>query len=247
VWILVPALTFATLTLLRVRGTPATLLLLMAVCPGVPLLLASTRTVSGSMRTALLALVITATTEPILLPYWTRLISLALPVDLTVQPIEVFRVLAPTVFLPIALGFGLRALWPKGVNPTLRVCDAFYAVGVVTSLVLVVWKGAPLLPKVPIEAFIATVIITLGDALIGAWAGGPHADDRKAVALAAALGNPALALAVVESSFPGFQAAALVAVYLIVRAVVLVPFEGLLWMRERRKRRSLASAAPLSS
>lgn len=247
VWVLVPALTFVVLALLGVRGTPATLLLLMSVCPGVPLLLASTRTVSGSMRTALLALVVTATTEPILLPFWTRLISRALPVDLRVDAAEVLNVLIPTVFLPIALGFAIRAKWPGVVTPMVRVCDTVYMVGTAASVAIVLWKGAPLLPRVPIEAFIAAVLITLGDGVIGAWAGGSDPNDRKAVALAAALGNPALALAVIQSSYPGFQAAALMAVYLIVRALVIAPFEGVLWFKERRKAKSTEAASPASS
>jgi hypothetical protein len=37
------------------------------VCPGVPMLLGTTRTVRGAMATAFLALVITAATEPLMM------------------------------------------------------------------------------------------------------------------------------------------------------------------------------------
>lgn len=234
VWILVPLLTALAVVLFQVRGTSATLLLLMAVCPGIPVLLASTRAVRGSMKTALLALVLTATTEPLLIPYWTRLISLFLPVDLRVRPGQILSVLVPTVFVPIVLGFAVRAVWPRVVGLLVRVSDVVYLVGVTASAAVVLWKGTPLLPRVPPAAFGAAIVITLGDAVVGYWAGGPRTEDRKAVSLAAALGNPALALAVVEASFPGFQAAALVSVYLLVRALALVPVE--LWFKHRQDR-----------
>ena len=235
VWVLVPVLTFTVLAVTGVTGTAATLLLLMSVCPGLPLMLASTRTVRGSMRTALLALVLTTMTEPFLLPIWTSLISRVLPVDLGISMEEVLSVLVPTVFIPIALGFFLRAAWPKVAPPLIKFADVLYIVGTAASAGIALWQGALLLPTVPLEAFVATVIITLGDFAIGAWAGSPNPDDRKAVGFAAALGNPALALVVVQSAYSGERAGVLVSIYLIVRAMVLMPLEVLLlWFRERQ-------------
>jgi len=100
-------------------------------------------------------------------------------------------------------------------------------------------QGAPLLRLVPLRAYAAAIIITIGDALIGFWVARPDPEDQKAVALATALGNPALALAVVETSYPDHTASALVAVYLIIRGVAITPFEWWLkgWRGAKREQR----------
>jgi predicted Na+-dependent transporter len=238
IWVAIPLFTALVILILRVRGQSATLLLLMSVCPGIPLLLASARNVRGRMATAFAALVLMAATEPIMIPFWTRMLTRFLPVDLTVQPKHILDVLLPTVFLPIALGFLARDL-SVGTGILGRISDLVYVVGIVASIVAILYQGLPILPQVPIRAMIAVFVITVGDAMLGYWAGGPHLEDRKAVATAAALGNPALALAVVEASYPEFQAVVLVAVYLLIRGIVMLPVEQVLkkwsrWIGEAR-------------
>lgn len=235
VWILVPFLNITIMLTLGVTGTAATILLLMSVCPGLPLLLSATRSARGSMRTALLALVLTTMTEPFLMPLWTRFISRFSPLDLGITMEEVLFVLVPTVFLPIALGFFLRAAWPKVVPRLIKIADVLYIVGTAACTVIMISQGALVLPRVPIEAVVATLLITLADFVIGAWAGSPHSDDRKALGFAAALSNPALALVVVQSVYPSYRASVFVSIFLLLRAVVLVPIEVLLWLRARQR------------
>jgi bile acid:Na+ symporter, BASS family len=237
VWILVPVFTLVVVELLAVRGMSATMLLLMAVCPGLPLLVASTRTVRGSMATAMLALLLTAATEPLLIPQWTRILSAFHPsVDVRVQPHHVIAVLAPTVFLPIVLGFALRALWPRAVAALARASDVIYLVSLPIKVVVALEQGAPLLLHIPWQSYVAAMIISVGDALIGYWVGRPDVRDQKALALATALGNPALAIAVIEVGYPDETATTLVAAYLIVRAIAITPFEW--WLKRLVDRRA---------
>ena len=232
VWVAVPAVTMLVVVGLRIEGVGAATLLLMAGCPGIPLLLGTTRKVQGAMRTAFVALVLTAATEPLLIPYWTRIVSGVLPVDLAVQPRHILQVLVPTIFLPIALAFALRLLAAQAVDTLARISDWVYAVGVIGCGTAILIEAAPVLLQVPPRTFLGAMIITLLDAVIGYWAGWPDQDDQKAVALAASLGNPALALAVAEASYPEHRAGPLVAGYLLVRAVAIAPFEW--WMKRTR-------------
>jgi bile acid:Na+ symporter, BASS family len=242
IWLAVPLLTIAAVALFRVTGLSATILLLMAGCPGIPVLLKVTGTVRGSMATAFVALLLTAATEPLLIPYWTRLLSTVFPVDLGVQPIHILRVLVPTIFLPIGLGFAVRAVSPRVAERVARTADWVYAVGIVGCVSFMLFAAAPLLPSIPTEAFVAAFFISVGDAIIGFVAGWPDREDQKAISLATALGNPALALAVVEVSYPDHRAAPIVSVYLVVRTVALAPVEW--WMgRDREARRSVARRA----
>jgi bile acid:Na+ symporter, BASS family len=228
VWLAVPAWTVLVVAAFRLEGPGAATLLLMAGCPGVPLLLASTRTVRGAMNTAFVALVLTAATEPLLIPQWTRVVSRILPFDLTVEPRHILQVLVPTIFVPIALGFVVRTISARLAGVLARVSDWVYLVGIVGCVLFLVAGSLPLIARIPLWTLVAAVIITVGDAIIGYWAGWPDRDDQKAIALAAALGNPALALAVVEVSYPDHRAGPVVALYLLIRGVTLVPVEWLL-------------------
>src|SRR5262249_2465966 len=105
IWIAIPLFTALVVFGLGLVGTTAALLLLMSVCPGLPNLLTWARIARSSITTAFVALLVTSATEPFMIPYWTRLLSKFLPMDLTVQPSDVLQVLVPAVFLPIGLGF----------------------------------------------------------------------------------------------------------------------------------------------
>ena len=231
VWIGVPVITGLVILAVGATGRSAALILLMSVCPGVPILLGTTRTVRGAMATAFLALVLTAATEPLMIPFWTRLMSRYLPLDLSVQPHHVLDVLLPMVFFPIALGFIIRDASDRVTTVLIRASNIVYSIGAIACVVGIAWKGLPLLTEVPIPAILAAMIITVCDVILGFWAGKPKMEDRKAVALAAALGNPALAIAVVEASYPELRASAYVSVYLVIRGTAMVPVE--FWLKRQ--------------
>jgi BASS family bile acid:Na+ symporter len=237
VWIAVPVLTTLVVLGLRVEGVSATVMLLMAGCPGIPLLLASTSTVKGAMSTAFVALVLTAATEPLLIPQWTRILSRFLPVDLTVQPIHILQVLVPTIFVPIVVGFVVRAfVSPRRSEALARLADCVYLIGIVGCILNSGVGAFPIASRIPLWSIFAAVLITVGDAVIGYWAGWPDHEDQKAIALAAALGNPALALAVAEVSYPDHRAAPLVAAYLVFHGAAILPVEW--WLKRAAARRS---------
>src|SRR5690606_27459573 len=101
--------------------------------------------------------------------------------------------------------------------------------------------GAPILLQVPPRVLVAVLVMALGAAAMGDWAGAPRPEERRATGVAAALGNPGLVLAIVAASRPGFRAAAFVAAYLLARKLALLPYER--WAR----RREAASARPVTT
>lgn len=229
VWIGIPLFTILVIYLLGVVGTPEIILLLMSVCPGTPALLSFVRLARSSIATAFVALFLTTLTEPFLIPYWTRLLSSFHDLDLTIQPRQVLYVLLPTVFLPILLGFFLNKVSIKKATALASVSDYIDLVGTGASVVVILSLGFPLLRGVPWEAFAAVLIITAGDAALGFWAARPNLAEQKAIAAAAALGNPALALVVVEVIYHELQAIVLVSIYVAVRAVAILPLVW--WLR----------------
>jgi len=107
-------------------------------------------------------------------------------------------------------------------------------IGTGASVVVILAEGLPVLRAVPPAAIAAILIITAGDAAFGFWAARPNLAEQKAMAAAAALGNPALALVVVEVIYHEMKAAVLVSVYVAIRAVAIVPL--IWWLRQLRTR-----------
>lgn len=229
VWLVIPLFTVLVIYALGVEGINATLLLLMSVCPGTPALLSFVRIARSSMATAFVALLLTTATEPLLIPYWTRLLSTFFYVDLTVQPMQVLNVLLPTVFLPIVLGFIVRKIWVNAASRLATASDFVDLVGTGACIAVILSQGFPVLLRVPPAAVVATLIITAGDAALGFWAARPNLAEQKAIAAAAALGNPALALVVVEVIYHEIQAAVLVSVYVVLRGIAILPLVW--WLR----------------
>jgi bile acid:Na+ symporter, BASS family len=229
VWLFIPLFTVLVVNGFGVVGTSATLLLLMSVCPGTPTLLTFVRIARSSIATAFVALFLTTATEPFLIPYWTRILSMFHSVDLTVQPGQVLAVLLPTVFFPIVLGFLVHKIWINTAPVLARASDFVDLVGTGASIAVILSQGFPVLLHVPPSAIAATVVITAGDAALGFWAARPNLAEQKAIAAAAALGNPALALVVVEVIYHEIQAAVLVSVYVVVRAIAIFPLVW--WLR----------------
>jgi BASS family bile acid:Na+ symporter len=229
VWLGIPLFTVLVIYVFGVVGTSATLLLLMSVCPGTPALLTFVRIARSSIATAFVALVLTTATEPFLIPYWTRLLSRFHTVDLTVQFGQVLRVLLPTVFLPVVLGFLVHKVWINKSAALARASHFVDLVGTVACVAVILSHGFPVLYRVPLSAIAATVVITAGDAALGYWAARPNLAEQKAIAAAAALGNPALALVVVEVIYHEIDAAVLVSVYVVIRAIGILPLVW--WLR----------------
>jgi len=234
VWLVIPLFTVLVIYLLGVVGSSAVLLLLMSVCPGTPALLTFVRIARSSITTAFVALFLTTVTEPILIPYWTRFLSRFHTLDLTIQPRQVLTVLLPAVFLPILLGFVLHKIAINKARALAAVSNYVDLVGTGASIVVIISLGLPLLLYVPPAAVAAVVVITVGDAAVGYWAARPNLAEQKAIAAAAALGNPALALVVVEVIYHEIRAIVLVSVYVVIRAVAILPLVW--WLRHLRTR-----------
>jgi BASS family bile acid:Na+ symporter len=232
VWLVIPLFTLSVISLLGVVGVSATLVLLMSVCPGTPALLTFVRIARSSIATAFVVLLLTTATEPFLIPYWTRFMSKFVTVDLTIQPRQVLNVLLPTVFFPIVLGFVLHEISINKAAVLASASNYVDLIGTGASVVLILAKGFPLIHRVPPEAVVAVLIITAGDAALGWWAARPNLAEQKAIAAGAALGNPALALVVVEVIYHEIQATVLVSVYVAIRAVAIVPLVW--WLRHLR-------------
>lgn len=240
----VPLVAIAVVALLRPPPLAAALILLMAVCPGAPALAFMTRE-KGTKHApvGLDVLLLVSLLAPLAVPAWVFVLDRLFAFDLVISPRAVLEVVLPAVLAPILIGMGLRVWFPRAADLLARLVDDFFAVGLVVAVIVLLYLGVPVLFAVRPVTVAAALLVVAGAALLGFWAGSPDPANRSTIGVAAVLGNPGLALAVVATSFPGVDAAALIAAYLILRALALVPIKKALKRGGRRRREPLAGPA----
>ena len=234
VWIGVPVVALVELAVFRPPPLGAEMLMLMAVCPGVPFVMWKTARIHpGDVTTSLLVLLATALTAPLLLPLWTVILRGISPFALTISPLDVLATLARQVFVPLAIGVVVRHVAPRPAATLAKVANALVIAGLAVAVVVLVAKAIPVVRAAAPRTMVAGAIMTIVAAVMGYLAGGPRLADRRALAYGAALGNPALALAVLAHTNPDLKAGRLLAAYIVVRALALVPFG--VWVNRHRR------------
>jgi BASS family bile acid:Na+ symporter len=224
----VPLLAIATVAVLRLPPLVGALILLMAICPGAVFVPVATKEKGEQYSPiGLNLLVLVSLLMPVTVPLWVWVIGELSHFELGITPADVLGKVVPSVFAPLLVGLAVRHVFPKGADALARVAHYFFLIALAVAIAGALYVGAPLLFHAPLSALLAVLVVVVGAALMGWWAGGPQLETRRASGLAAALGNPGLVLAIVAVSYPDFRAAALIAAYLLFRKLALVPFE--LW------------------
>ncbi|HZO16865.1 MAG TPA: hypothetical protein VFB62_26495 [Polyangiaceae bacterium] len=234
----VPCFAMLVVAVLPVRPTVAGVVLLAAIAPGAPLLMLPVRRQKGSMAGALtLALVLTFTAV-VMLP-------LALTVLERLFGFE-FRAAVPDVmvrvFVPLAIatlaGMLVRARAPRVARQLAPVVLGIFKGAFALVIVLLLVRILPRLPHIGVWDFVAMLVVTVGSAVIGHFAGGKRPEDQSLLATAAVYGNPAIVLYVAQASYPTVDIAPIIVLYILLRAVAQIPFRR--WER-RQLRRALGA------
>jgi BASS family bile acid:Na+ symporter len=131
-----------------------------------------------------------------------------------------------TILIPLVVGMAVRLVRPQlaaGVaRPLATVADGVLLVAAAV-IVVAAWPQVMALARDgTIAVFVAFVVVALA---AGHVLGGPNPDDRTGLAVATATRHPGVAMAIATASFPGQRLpAAAVLLYLLVSAVVFVPY-----------------------
>jgi len=233
VWLLVPCLAVAIVYFVHPRNIEAATLLVMAICPGVPLVVYRSKKSYGDPKTTLLVLLATALSSFFMIPLWAAVLSRTTPLELTIGMREVAGVLLPTLLIPYAIGTVIGDLAPRIAKPLASVAQALFIAGAVVVLIAIVRQLGASFSEVGPRGYLAAVLIPVCAAGLGYAASQPAAlDDRISITYASALGNPALCLAIMAHSFD-VKVVALVVGFVLVRAIALVPFN--LWFKHRSR------------
>ena len=223
VWLAVPLLSLAILHVLRPPPISAATLMVMAICPGVPLLVRKTDKAHGDRDTALIVLIATLATAIVLTPAWAIVLDRITPLELHIRMRDVLFVIVPTVLVPYVVGRIIRTMSPRVATVLASIANALFLAGLgVIAIVLVVKTGLGA-REISLSGAAACILIGLGAAAIGYFATRSGFARQTSIAYAAAFGNPALALAVMSRSYPA-KAAPLIVLFLVLRTLAFVPF-----------------------
>jgi BASS family bile acid:Na+ symporter len=227
-------------------GRPAAIAIVAgALAPGLPTVPRTGRKIGGNVAFACSLLVVTSVLGVITIPLWIEIIRRIAGADVALSPLEVLKMLAPGLLLPLLAGVGLRRFAPsiadKIAEPASRFANALLP-GLVLVVLLVGGQALAALGWPAIVAMIVVPLVALG---VGHVLGGPRPEDRTVLAIANAARFPALAALIAATSFPEAHALPAVIAYVVISNVVALPYEIM------RKRRHLgaqpAAGAPAMS
>jgi BASS family bile acid:Na+ symporter len=230
-WIGVPVLALIVVSLVRTEPLATLAIVVMAICPGVPLVVRKTRKAGGDPELSLAVLIATALSAIVMVPLWVEILDRVTPIHLAIDRAGVAAILLPKVLLPFAIGRVVNHVAPRVAAALARVALGVFVAGLVVLVIAVVPRALPLLARAHAPGIAALALVTLGAAALGYLAGGKRHDHRISFAYAAALGNPALAIALLAPTVQA-RAVALVVAYVALRAIALVPFG--IWLKRQR-------------
>lgn len=226
-YVLVPILAFILVKVLPLSTGVAVALLVLAISAGAPLL---PRKLMGLGDGAyIFSLVVTSSLLAIVtVPAWLKVLAAHFGASSSLAPRDLVPVIGRAFIAPLALGMLVRRFVPEASE---RLSDWLLKVagGVLALcalLLLALHRG--LLLEAGWLSLAALAAMALGSLAIGHLLGGPEPDDRAALALSCATRHVGMAV-VVAAAVPGPRAAALIAVYLVVSALVSAPY--LRWRR----------------
>jgi BASS family bile acid:Na+ symporter len=227
----VPLLAILTVRALPLPYAVGEVVAVMAVCPGAPFIYVRLR----DRAVVLVILGLVAVLAPITIPIWLAVLDRVLGPGHRVAADAIAQITLLKQVLPIGIGVVIAAVFPREAKLLGRFFWMLFAVGIAIAIVAVIGKSMPLLLDAGFWSIAAVVIMVFGSAAMGHLAGRPRPDDEYALAISAVLGNPALGLAVMQASMPGFtKALALMGAYLIARAIALVPYNMIAKPRRQR-------------
>ncbi|NUP09768.1 MAG: hypothetical protein HOW73_27295 [Polyangiaceae bacterium] len=222
VWVVIPLLAMAIARAFSLTGETRGALILLSISPGIPVLLSAARRRGPSALTdGLVFLALVALTAPLFLPIWAQILKAVYSAQLVAKPLDLAMTLLPTIYIPMALGIVIHKQWPRRARTFAKLLEIAANVGTVFAVILLLRIGFPVLRTLQPALLFAAPLLFLACGYAGWLAAAQHRDDRKLFALAAALGNPALGLALIATTYPTERAAAVAAAILIVRTLCL--------------------------
>lgn len=232
--IIVPLVGVIITSVLHINPLIATGILLMAISPGVPFVLAGIRKKGGSLSFAVALAFLLPLVSIVSVPVTAELV---LPVQATSElPLAHFvTTLVLFQLVPLLAGMAVTAVLKRRIPQLERVFHILFFASIIALVVVLAPRiGHSFTIVFGSLGIIAILCIDLSCALTGWLLGGPRIDDRRVLSLATTLRNIGLVSAIATDSFrePEIIAAALV--YFVVQVVASITM-GILFTRTAKR------------
>lgn len=234
----VPLLAIVVVRLVPAGPIAGGLILLMAVSPGLPLLVkaagedAPGERAGARAATATAVAIVLTLAGALWLPVALRVLSGLFAYELRVSPGDALRAVLVAAILPFVAGLGLRAASP-GLAERLRPIVAIvFKISALALVVVVLAASATTLQRLRPAGLVAMALVALGSVALGHLAGGGDRMDREVLATAAVYGNPSLAAVVIATSYPDLAILGPMSLYLVLRTLLFMAYQR--WARRTR-------------
>lgn len=236
---------FAVTMALTFKLSPAVelALVLLAVSPVPPVLPQQQLKLGGKSDYVGSLLTVAAVASILIVPLTIELLGKIFGHDIHISPLAVAKVMGTTVLLPLAAGMLLRKVAPRlaeKASPAISKVALLLLFAAAGVLLVMLWPG--ILHLIGNGTILAIAVFVAAGAAIGHWLGGPDPGERSSLALATASRHPGLALAIAAANFPAQRrnVAAVIMLYFVVKAVVLIPYNS--WCKRKLRQPAKAQA-----
>ncbi|MBI1816973.1 MAG: hypothetical protein HYR72_18495 [Deltaproteobacteria bacterium] len=170
------------------------------------------------------------------------LTALPLAANASVPPLQVAKVIAVTVLLPLAMGAIFGRLWPRVADRiTGPLNKGAGSVLLATLLGLLALNFTAIWQKTGVLDYLAIAVLTIVALAVGHWLGGSDPGDRTALAIATAERNTGVAALIAALNFADRQAMVMILIYKIVTLLVMIPYTK--WCKNQIAARPTSSSA----
>jgi BASS family bile acid:Na+ symporter len=229
--VMVPAAAAALAALFDLHPAVEIAMLAMAVGPVPPILPGKQLRLGGRASYVYGLLVAASLAAIVVVPVAIEVLGRAFQREAHVGPGFVAKVVGITVLLPLAAGLAVRVAAPRLAERVAPWASGTGHALLATGLLVVVIAGwrdiISLVGDGTVLVIAAVVAVGLA---AGHWLGGPDPDDRTALAIAASMRHPGVALAIARLNFPEERLVpAAVLLFIVVNVIVTLPYG--IWRR----------------
>ena len=237
VLVIMPVLAVALTRLFDLRNTVEVALIALAISPMPPLLPRKEVKAAGRMSYALALMATMALLSVVAVPLAVELLARYSGRPFEMPPGGIARIVLVSVLLPLLAGLAVRGLLPGLAERLAKLVGLVATVLLVLGLLALLTAAWPAIwAAVGDGTLVALVVFVIVGLVVGHLLGGPDPDQSVVLALSTATRHPAIALSIASANFPDERFGGTILLYLIVSALLAVPY--LAWCRRRASRQA---------
>jgi BASS family bile acid:Na+ symporter len=232
VFVIMPAVAVALVRVFTFPTTVGIVVLALAISPVPPLLPKKEASAGGDASFALGLMAMLSLVAIAAVPLSLEVLGRIFGREVTVAPGVIAGVMLKVALVPLLAGMVVRAAWPATAARLEKPVSLVVKIVLPVAVLLLLVSALPMLWALAGSAtLLALVTFSVAGLAIGHVLGGPNSDHSVVLALSTACRHPAIALTVATTNFPSQKFGGIILLYLIVNAIVGIPYVA--WQRRQ--------------